>query len=478
MRKELSTDLKTIGSEEIQMNKLSVIVLAAGKGTRMKSELPKVMHKLAGVPMIKIVLDKLGKFSVSNCYLVVGHGKALIESYISNKQFNFNAEFVWQKEQKGTAHAVLSCEKNIKSFNGDFLILCGDMPLVNEDSLREFYEYYKKDRTDIAVLSVEMPKPYGYGRIVRENGKFIRIVEEADASVKEKQIKEINTGIYIVKGDILFQLLKNIKSSNMQGEFYLTDIVEQGLKSNYKVEAFKFSNWEDFMGINNRIQLAAAESIIIKNKIENLAYQGVTFIKPETTYVELYVEIERDTVVYPGNNILNGTQIGSNCIIGPSNTIENTVIKDNVNIKGYCYLNGAVIDNFSQIGPFSHLRPKSSVGKDCKVGNFVEIKKSELLNGVKASHLSYIGDAVLNEGVNVGAGTITCNYDGFKKHKTEIGKNVFIGSDTQFVAPVKIGDNALIAAGSTVTRDVPENALVHSRTKQMNIKDKGMKHRK
>ena len=460
------------------MDKLSAIILAAGKGTRMKSELPKVMHKIAGKPMIEIVTDKLNAFSIIHCYLVVGHGKDLITSHFKNKTFNFNLHCVIQKEQRGTGDAVLSCEEHVEKFQGDILILCGDMPLISEDTLLAFYDNYKKNSLDIAVLSTYMPEPFGYGRIVRDSGKFVKIVEEADASNEEKEINEINTGIYIVKAHLLFQLLKKISSNNKQGEFYLTDIVEQGIKHKCKVDAFPTDNWKSFIGINNRQQLSFAEKIIINELIENFQKNGVTFILPETTYLEYNVKIGNDTVIYPSNNLFNGAEIGSGCIIGPSNTVKNSIIKDNVQLKGYCYLDGAIIDEFSQIGPFSHLRPGTNIGKDCKVGNFTEIKKSNLGNGVKASHLSYIGDAEIMEGVNVGAGTITCNYDGFKKHKTLIGKNVFIGSDTQFVAPVKIGDNALIAAGTTVTRDVPENALTHSRTKQVNIAGKGMKKRK
>ena len=460
------------------MNKLSVIILAAGKGTRMKSELPKVMHKLAGMPMIEIIINKLNNFTVSEVYLVLGHGKELVTEHLKNKNFTFNLNYVLQKEQKGTGHAVLSCESEVKDLEPDFLILCGDMPLINEHSLKNFYNEYKKNNLDVAVLSTYMPNPFGYGRIVRESGKFVKIIEEADASENEKGITEVNTGIYMIKGKIIFDLLKKINSCNQQGEFYLTDIVEQGLKEGFKIDAFQMDEWENFIGINNRKQLATAENIIVERLIEKLQFEGVTFIKPETTYVEHHVKIGGDTVIYPCNNLLNGTVIGKKCIIGTSNTIKDTVIKNNAVLKGYCYIEGAVIDELSQIGPFSHLRPGSDVGKNCKVGNFTEIKKSKLANGVKASHLSYIGDSVIGEDVNIGAGTITCNYDGFKKYKTEIGKNVFVGSDTQFVAPVKIGDNALIAAGTTVTKDVPANSLAHSRTKQVNIENKGMKNRK
>ena len=455
---------------------IACIILAAGKGTRMKSDIPKVLHELCGKSMLEIVIDVVNNLDIKKSYIVVGYKKDLVVERVKD---NFEGlEFVEQVEQRGTGDAVLSCKNALKNFEGDILILCGDMPLVKKETLRDFIGKFYSEDLDIAVLSVYFEDPFGYGRIVRKNNKVLKIVEESDANEEEKKIKEINTGIYCVKKNVLFRLLDKMDNSNNQGEFYLTDIVELGLKENLNINAFMFGEKEEFIGINSRKQLALAENIILQRKIKKLQEQGVSFIKPETTYLHLDVEIGMDTIVYPDNLILEGSIIGNNCIIGSFNTIKNSKIYNNVNVKGYCFIDSAEIYSDAQVGPFSHLRPDSEIGEECRVGNFVEIKKSVLKKGVKASHLSYIGDAELDAGVNVGAGTITCNYDGFKKYKTEIGKNVFIGSDTQLVAPVKIGDYSLIAAGTTVTKDVPENSLVHSRTKQVNVKNRGMKGRK
>ena len=454
---------------------ISSIVLAAGKGTRMKSDVPKVLHQLCGKSMIEIVLNVVTELELRKSYVVVGYKKDLIIDKVKDK---INIEFVEQVEQRGTGDAVLSCKKALKDFEGDILILCGDMPLVKKETLNDFIGKFYSEDLDIAVLSVYFEKPFGYGRIVRENNKILKIVEESDAKEEEKKIKEVNTGIYCVKKNVLFHLLDKMDNSNNQGEFYLTDIVQLGLKENFKVNAFMLGEREEFIGINSREQLAFAENIILQRKIKKLQDEGVTFIKPETTYLHLDVEIGKDTVIYPNNIITDASVVGENCIIGAFNTIKRSKIFDNVNVKGYCYIDSAKIYSDAQVGPFSHLRPAAEIGEECRVGNFVEIKKSTLKKGVKASHLSYIGDAELDEGVNVGAGTITCNYDGFKKYKTVIGKNVFIGSDTQLVAPVKVGNDSLIAAGTTVTKDVPENSLVHSRTKQVNVKNRGMKGRK
>ncbi len=452
---------------------IAIIILAAGKGTRFKSELPKVLHKVMEKPMIEFVVDTAKIITnENNIYLVVGYKKELVEKSLKNYS---KLNFVFQKDQNGTGHAVMCCRDILNNFNGNILILCGDMPLVKDETLKKFIEFYNQNSLDVAVLSTELNNPFGYGRIVRDNGKFLKIVEEKDADGQIKKIKEINTGIYIVKSKILFNLLKNLKNDNAQGEYYLTDIIFEANKNNLKVDAYLEKNSVQFLGINTRVQLAEAEKILLKRKIEDLMLNGVTFIQPEITFIGLDVEIGNDTIIYPGNFITGKTIIGKNCIVGQNNVIKDSIFLDNVTIKGFCYIEKAKINSFSQIGPFSHLRPDSNIGKNCRIGNFVETKKVELEDGVKASHLSYLGDAFIGKNTNVGAGTITCNYDGVSKHKTYIGKNVFIGSDTQLVAPVKVGDYTLIAAGTTITKDVGENSLVHSRVKQQEIKNRGMK---
>ncbi len=452
---------------------LAVIILAAGKGTRFKSNIPKVLHKLVEKPMIEFVIDISKELTQEkNIYVVIGYKKELIEQELKKYK---DLNYVYQENQNGTGHAVMCCENTLNGFNGDILILCGDMPLIKLNTLREFYNFYKNNSLDIAVLTTELDNPFGYGRIIRNGSKVLKIIEEKDANEEIKKINEINTGIYLVKANILFNLLKNISNNNVQKEYYLTDIIEIANKNKLKVDGFIVKDSIQFLGINTKIQLAEAENILIKRKIEELMLDGVTFIKPETTFISHDVVIGRDTIIYPGNFITGKTKIGENCLVGQNNFIKDTEIDDDVVIKGFCYIEKAKISSSTQIGPFSHLRPDSIIGKNCKIGNFVETKKVELRDGVKASHLTYLGDAFIDEGTNVGAGTITCNYDGVKKHKTIIGKNVFIGSDTQLVAPIKIGDYTLIAAGTTVTKDTKENSLIHSRVKQHEIKNKGMK---
>ncbi len=459
------------------MNNFDIIILAAGQGKRMKSDLPKVMHKICGKPMLEIILEKALNLNPDNIFVVVGYKKEIIEDFFKDK-FKDKVKFVLQKSQLGTGDAVLCCKEKFLNKKSKVLILCGDMPLIREKTIKNFINKHFEKKLNISVLSTFVDNPSGYGRIIRDKNRFLKIVEEKDATTVEKKVNEINTGIYFAESEYLFALLENINNNNAQKEYYLTDIVELAVKINLNISAIAEGESYEFIGINSREHLSFAENILVKEKIQQLQINGVTFIKPDTTYIQLNVNIGKDTIIFPNNVILNGTEIGSNCTIGPFNVIKDSLIDNNVNIKSHCYIDSAKIGSQSQIGPFSHLRPDSNISENCKVGNFVEIKKSVLKNGVKASHLSYLGDAYIDEDTNIGAGTITCNYDGFKKYETFIGKNVFIGSDTQLVAPVKIGNNSLIAAGSTVTKNVPENSLVHSRVKQVNILNKGMEHKK
>ncbi len=453
------------------------IILSAGKSKRFKSNIPKVLHKICDKPMIEIIIDNVKKIiEEKNIFVVVGHEKEKIISFLEKKYSDLN--FVVQEEQKGTAHAVLCCKDKLENYKGWILILCGDMPLIKENTLRDFISNSVEKNIDISFISTTFENPEGFGRVLKDrNGNVLRIVEEKDASYEIKKIKEINTGIYLVKSNILFKLLQDVKSENAQREYYLPDIIEIGLKKGMNVNCYFSENSLEFIGVNTKLQLSQAENILLKWKIEELMLNGVIFIKPETSFIGYDVKIGVDTKIYPGNFITGNTEIGKNCIIGMNNFIKDTIISDNVSVKGFSYIEKAKVSEETQIGPFAHLRPETVIGKKCKVGNFVEVKKSIFEDGVKASHLSYLGDSYIGENTNIGAGTITCNYDGVKKHKTIIGKNVFIGSDTQLVAPVKVGDYTLIAAGTTVTKDVGENYLVHSRTKQQNISEKGMKKR-
>ena len=434
------------------------LILAAGKGTRMKSELPKVIFEVAGKKMINYVIDNVKPLNPDENILVIGSGAEKVKQAVEGE----NVVFALQKEQNGTGDAVMSAQNHFKNYSGKILILCGDMPLVTTDSLQKFIE--SANDYDVAFISVDMENPTGYGRIVRDiNNNVIKIVEEKDANPAEKQIKEINTGIYLVDAEVLLKKLNEINNDNAQGEYYLTDIVSEG------AYAFKADNPDEFIGINDRKALSIASKILWKQRAEKLMQQGVTIMDFEHTYIDENVQIGKDTVIYPDVFLQGNTEIGANCIIYPGVRISNGKIGNDCEIKDNTLILYSEIGEKSTVGPMAHIRPDTVLKGNNRVGNFVETKKSVLGKGTKASHLTYIGDAEIGESVNIGCGTITCNYDGVNKHKTKIGDRVFVGSDVQFVAPVNIGNDALIAAGSTITKDVPENSLGITRAEQKNI---------
>jgi bifunctional UDP-N-acetylglucosamine pyrophosphorylase/glucosamine-1-phosphate N-acetyltransferase len=450
------------------LESIATIVLAAGKGTRMKSDLAKVLHPILGLPMLSYTLDlSLNGIRAERTIVVVGHQADQIEKRFKDPRI----EFVRQDHQLGTGHAVLQAVPLLYGFTGTALILCGDVPLVKSETVRSFIDTFERNDSTLAVLTAVVKDPYGYGRIIRnEEGWLEKIVEEKDASEEERLTREINTGIYCVKASFLKEGVKEIGKENAQGEYYLTDLVKTARARDLRCSAHMVANPVEVMGINTRIDLATATEALRQEKIRELMLSGVTIIDPKTTYVDQTVVIGKDTTLYP-NCILQGkTRIGEECVIEPNSKISDTEIGHGVTIRSHSVITESRIEDGAIIGPFAHLRPQTEVKAKAKIGNFVEVKKSVIGRGSKANHLTYIGDSLIGEEVNIGAGTITCNYDGFEKHQTVIGDRVFVGSNVELVAPVKVGDDSSIGAGTTVTKDVPKGALAISRVHQRNIR--------
>lgn len=456
------------------MNKssLSVIILAAGRGTRMKSPLPKVLHPVAGQPMIVRVIDEVKKLKPFEIRVVLGHGKNLIEPIVVQK----GALVFEQTEQKGTAHAVISA--NPSDLDGDVLILNGDHPLIRLEDLQKATREFHDVGADIAVLTCVLSKPKEFGRIVRQNEKLIAIVEAKDASSETLKIKEVNTGAYLVKASVLNEYLNQIQPQNMQGEYYLTDLISLAVENNLKVLGVKVSKSFAF-GVNDQLQLSQATKIMVQRTIKKHLDNGVIFINPESSYIESDVEIGAGTVVYPNVFLKGQTKIGPFCVLEPNVFILDSEIADGVQIKVGSHLEKVNVGKKTQVGPYARLRPDTNIGEECRIGNFVEMKKVSFGDGSKASHLTYLGDAKIGKDVNVGCGTITCNYAADKKkYETVIEDGVFVGSDTQLVAPLKVGEGAIIASGSTITKDVPANALAVARGRQSNLEGYAEKFKK
>ena len=450
------------------MKGIATVILAAGKGTRMKSDLVKVLHPLLGLPMLSYSIDlSLNGIKAEKTIVVVGYQADQIKERFKNPQI----QFVLQKEQLGTGHAVLQTIPFLKNFNGTVLILCGDVPLVKAETLHSFIETFQENGSHLSVLTTVVKNPFGYGRIIRSlEGWLEKIVEEKDASEEERSVREINTGIYCIKASFLIEGLREIGKDNAQGEYYLTDLVEISRKNGFRCSAHIVADPVEVMGVNTRVDLAVANEVLKQEKLKELMLSGVTVLDPPTTYVERMVEVGRETTLYP-NCYLNGmTKIGERCIIEPNCKISDSTISNEVMILPNSVITQSQIEEGASIGPFAHLRPLTVVKTKAKIGNFVEMKKSVIGKGSKANHLTYIGDSTVGEEVNIGAGTITCNYDGFEKHQTIIGDRVFVGSNVELVAPVKVGNGSTIGAGSTITKDVPGGALAISRPRQKNIK--------
>lgn len=443
-----------------------VVILAAGQGTRMKSTLPKILHRVAGLPMVDRVLAAASSLNPASVTLVVGHKADAVREHLSGRT---NVRFAVQEPQLGTAHALQQAESALTGRQGVLVLLSGDVPLLTSDTLNRLLDAHLASRAAATVVTAELERPYGYGRIVRTDGQVARIVEERDASPAERQIREINSGIYAFDLEPLWEALRGIASQNAQGEFYLTDLVSVYRRRGLRVESLLVANASEIRGVNSRTELAEVSRLVRQKKNEELMAAGVTLVDPATTYIDADVEIGQDTIVHPGVVIEGASRIGSACEIQAHVRIVDSTLGDRVQVNSFSLITGSVVEEAAAIGPFAHLRPDSVIGPGAKVGNFVELKKTTLGAGSKASHLSYLGDATIGAGVNIGAGTITCNYDGERKAQTVIEDGAFIGSDSQLVAPVRVGKGAFVAAGSSIVADVPAGALGIARGRQSNV---------
>lgn len=441
----------------------TAIILAAGKGTRMRSSMPKVLHELANVPLLEHVYRSAKSLSGCKVGIVYGHGGEQVKRSLDY----LDAFWIEQAEQLGTGHAVQQAIPFV-SDNENVLILYGDVPLTSLKTLEALFE--SSQQSGFSLLTVNLENPAGYGRIVRNpGGKLLRIVEEKDASDNERLIQEVNTGIMAVSGKLLKKWLNKLDNNNTQGEYYLTDIVELAVSDHVEVNSIQAVNEYEVMGVNNKRQLAELERYYQKSKTDDLMTRGVTLIDPARVDIRGSIEVGQDVIV-DVNVIFEGEiTIGSNVKIGPNTLIKNTKIEDGVEILSHCVIEDSIIGKGSRIGPFARIRPETQLVENVHVGNFVEIKKSVVDAGSKINHLSYIGDSEIGKNVNIGAGTITCNYDGANKYKTIIGDNVFVGSDSQLVAPVVVEEGATIAAGTTLTKNAPADQLTLSRVKQITV---------
>ena len=448
-----------------EQKNLDVLILAAGLGTRMRSNLAKVLHRIDGRPMVNHVCRAAATLAPRKVYVVIGHQGEDVKKAVLEELDQEHAEFVWQKEQLGTGDAVNAAREFLETQDSILIVLSGDVPMIRKETLIGLIQQHKNHRGKGAactILTVKLEDPTGYGRIIRdEEGFFDRIVEQKDASEEEKKINEINSGIYCFDTKKLFDALSKVQNNNAQGEYYLTDVPALLRDAGEYISIYQHGDAREVSGINNRVELADLERLLCRRTIKRMMLDyGVTFIDPKNSYISELASIGRDTIIYPNVSIEGDTRIGDGCTIRSGTRITNSKIGHGVEIRDNCVITNAEIGNGCQIGPFAHLRPLARMEDEAHVGNFVEMKKSVLGRKSKANHLTYLGDATIGENTNIGAGTITCNYDGVNKHATEIGNNVKIGSDTMLIAPVKVGDGAITGAGSVVTKDVPADALV------------------
>lgn len=436
------------------MPSIAAIVLAAGKGTRMKSDLPKVMHPLAGRPLLDYPLTLIQNLKIPQTTLVVAKDHKPIKDFLKKRSVN-GIRLAVQDPPLGTGHAVMAALKKGASKAEHYLILSGDVPFISRETIEKLISAHQSKNAALTLVTAILDSPGAYGRIVRNfAGQVTGIVEMRDATREEKEIKEINLAIYLVEAAFLKSALDQLTASNAQKEYYLTDLIRIAAGQDKKIETIHAAKSAEGMGVNNRKELLHMEKMMMAERIAAFAETGVRFVNPEGIYIDAEVTIGSGTVIYGPNYLLGKTKIGTDCVI-----------------KAYCYIEDSAIAEKAQIGPFAHLRPGSEIGPEAKIGNFVEIKKSKIGAGSKANHLSYIGDAVIGKKVNIGAGTITCNYDGVNKFKTVLEDGVFVGSDTQFVAPVRVGKGAYIGAGSTITKNVKPGSLALTRTEQKEIKN-------
>ncbi|WP_318617477.1 bifunctional UDP-N-acetylglucosamine diphosphorylase/glucosamine-1-phosphate N-acetyltransferase GlmU [Sporosarcina sp. YIM B06819] len=439
------------------------VVLAAGQGTRMKSNLYKVLHPVCGKPMVEHVIDHIRGLGADKIVTIVGHGAGQVEETLGDK-----SEYVLQAQQLGTAHAVQQAEQLIGSLDGTTIVVCGDTPLIRSETMEALVAHHNESGAKATILTAHADDPTGYGRIIRgEDGQVLRNVEQKDATPEEQKVIEINTGTYCFDNRLLFETLKKVKNDNVQGEYYLPDVVGILQSEGALVSAYMTSDFSETLGINDRVILAEAERVMRGRIADKHMRNGVTIISPENTYISAAAEIGRDTLLQPGTMIEGHTIIGENCTIGPNCQIVDSVIGNDTTVHSSVVL-ASKVGSATTVGPFAHIRPDSNLGDKVKIGNFVEVKKSTLGEGSKVSHLSYIGDTTVGSRVNVGCGTITVNYDGKNKHITTIEDDAFIGCNSNLIAPVTVEKGAYVAAGSTITKNVPESSLAIARARQEN----------
>ncbi|MHC5251719.1 bifunctional UDP-N-acetylglucosamine diphosphorylase/glucosamine-1-phosphate N-acetyltransferase GlmU [Listeria kieliensis] len=445
------------------MTKQYAVVLAAGQGTRMKSKLYKVLHPVCGKPMVEHVVDQIRRLNVDKIVTIVGHGAEDVRTHLEGK-----SEFVKQEEQLGTAHAVLQAEELLANLDGTTIVVCGDTPLIESDTIGALVKYHSEKRAKATILTTTLDNPTGYGRIIRDDlGIVEKIVEQKDATEKEQRVQEINTGTYCFDNRALFNALSKVSNDNAQGEYYLPDVIKILKDEDEVVAAYRMANFEESLGVNDRVALAEAARLMRHRINERHMRNGVTLIDPASTYIDVDVEIGQDTVIEANVTLRGKTKVGCDCVISNGSVFDNAEIGDRVHVRSSEIEDSKVEDDVT-IGPFAHLRPGSEIKTGVKIGNYVETKKAVIGEGTKLPHFIYMGDAEVGKNVNVGCGTISVNYDGFNKFKTKIGDNVFVGCNSNLVAPVEIADNTYIAAGSTITDDVPEDALAIGRARQVN----------
>lgn len=439
------------------------LILAAGQGKRIKSDLPKVLHKVCGKEMVNHVIDTLRKGNVEDINVIIGKGAELVKENTKSR----NVSYSLQEEQLGTGHAVKCAIDFLKNKKGTVAVFNGDSPLIQEETIKELFKAHKESGNSATILTSILDDASGYGRIIRNENEVLKIVEHKDCNEEELKVKEINSGMYCFEIESLVECLDNLSNNNSQGEYYLTDVIGMLKEKNEKVGALVI-NHEETLGVNSRVQLAEVEAILRKRINNKHLENGVTIIDPNTTYIGIDVEIDQDTIIYPGNVLEGNTVIGKNCMLYPNSRINNSVIGEDVEIQSSVILESEIGNN-TTVGPFAYIRPQSVIGKNVRIGDFVEIKKSTIGNNTKVSHLTYVGDAEVGEGCNFGCGTVTVNYDGKNKNKTIIGNNSFIGCNTNLISPVTVEDNTYIAAGSTITNNVKSGDLAIARAKQRNI---------
>ncbi|MBM7841286.1 bifunctional UDP-N-acetylglucosamine pyrophosphorylase/glucosamine-1-phosphate N-acetyltransferase [Alkalihalobacillus xiaoxiensis] len=439
------------------------VILAAGQGTRMKSKLYKVLHPVCGKSMVEHVVDQVTSLSFDETAVVIGHGAELVKKTVKQ-----NVHFVLQEEQLGTGHAVKCSEHLLADKSGTTVVLCGDTPLITSETITKLMDDHIESKAKATILTAHAEDPTGYGRVIRsETGKVEKIVEQKDASEAEKKVQEINTGIFCFDNAALFSTLKKVKNNNAQGEYYLPDVIELLKEQGELVSAYKINSLDETIGVNDRIALSKAEALMKDRINHKWMSEGVTLIDPQTTYISAEAIIGRDTTMHPNVTIKGESVIGEDCIIESGTEIHESTLEDHVHVRASQIVN-SYVKNGATIGPFAHIRPDSSIGQNVKIGNFVELKKTKIDDGSKVSHLSYVGDAIIGTDVNVGCGVVTVNYDGENKHQTTIADGAFIGSGSNLIAPVTVGERAFIAAGSTITDQVPDYALSIARSRQVN----------